>query len=79
MSLTLPKFWVNHVLWIYGLITSSIIFQIVIPPIITPITPIPIAKNKKFFFSGNVHPTLYALIIDNVPSKASSSLTVSVA
>ena len=32
--------------------TSEIIFQIVIPPIITPMTPIPIANNKKFFLSA---------------------------
>jgi hypothetical protein len=36
----------------YGFRTSFSIFQIVYPPIMTPITPIPIAKIKKFFFSG---------------------------
>jgi len=32
--------------------TSEIIFQMVIDPIITPIIPIPIANNKKFFRSA---------------------------
>ena len=33
-------------------INSDIEFQIVYPPTMIPITPNPIASNKKFFFSG---------------------------
>lgn len=55
-------------------------FHIVIAPMITPITPNPIAKIKKFRFSAITnYPMLYALIMDSVPSKASSRRTVSVA
>jgi hypothetical protein len=55
-------------------------FNIVIAPMITPTTPNPIAKIKKFRFSVNMdYPMLYALMIDNVPSKASSRRIVSVA
>ncbi len=64
---------------IYGFNTSFNIFQIVILPIIIPTIPTPIAKIRKFFFSGIFYPALNALMIDNVPSNASSSRTVSVA
>ena len=64
----------------YGFVISFIIFQIVMPPIMIPMTPTPMAKIRKFFFSRNFfYPAVYALIIDNVPSNASSNLTVSVA
>ena len=59
--------------------TSEIIFQIVIPPITTPITPIPIANIRKFFLSAIFYSYFWALIIANVPSNASSKRTVSVA
>ena len=63
----------------YGETVSLTIFQIETTPIIIPIIPIPIAKIRKFFFSFIFYFNEYTLIIDKVPSIASSSLTVSVA
>lgn len=65
----------------YGVNSSDVIFQIVYPPIMIPITPIPIANNKKFFLSIILlsYDVPWALIIANVPSNASSNRIVSVA
>jgi hypothetical protein len=53
----------------------------VIPPMIIPVAPNPIAKIKNFLFSIIIplQLELYAFNIDNVPSNASSRRTVSVA
>ena len=59
--------------------TSEIMFQMVMPPMMTPIAPIPIASIKKFFLSAIYYCVFCVLIIANVPSIASSNRTVSVA